>query len=364
MREIWILGATGRTGRAIAARLAAKDESLVLVGRDAARLRELAETVGEGSGKARVVAAGSVAEIGAEIGAEPAQGAPAVVVNTIGPFTDSALPIVRACPPGTHYVDVANELFAVTEMLALHDEAVAAGRSLVTGAGFGVLATESVVLTLCEGRPPAERVRVDALASVESEPGVIGAALAGSIIDSVAAGGRRYEHGRLVRARLGADFERFDLPDGSSAGTVGGPSGELEAARRASGAPFVVAASGAVPTGRVIRAVLPVVAALLSRPALGNAAKRRLARVRVSPRERSREFSWARAQVRWADGSTREGWLRAGDGMAFTATAAAEVASRLSRQEGRPGAYTPGALFGPDLAVQVGGHFVLDHAAP
>ncbi|WP_269855897.1 saccharopine dehydrogenase NADP-binding domain-containing protein [Streptomyces sp. RPT161] len=356
MNEIWILGATGWTGRAVAAELAASHGSPVLVGRDAARLRQLATTIG---GTSRTVVTGSVDAVVSQLAANR----PAVVVNTIGPFTETAPLIARACPPGTHYVDVANELLAVTGLLGLHDEAASSDRCLVTGAGFGVLATESVVLKMCEERPVPTRVRVDALAMVEAKPGRLGSALAGSIVDALAVGGRRYEHGQLVRARLGGDFERFTLPDGSTAQTVGGPSGELEAARRASGAPFVVAASGAVPTGRAVRAVLPAAAALLSLPALGNAAKRRLARVRVEPREQSRQFSWARARVQGPDGSIREGWLRAGEGMAFTASVAAEVASRLARDEGRPGAYTPGALFGPELAKKAGGRFLLDEGA-
>ena len=46
-------------------------------------------------------------------------------------------------------------------MLDLHEAAVAAGRTLVPGAGFGVAATESVVAMLCAGRPIPERVRTD-----------------------------------------------------------------------------------------------------------------------------------------------------------------------------------------------------------
>ncbi|WP_329366209.1 hypothetical protein OG896_16555 [Streptomyces sp. NBC_00669] len=406
MNEIWILGATGRTGRAIAALLAAGDAPLVLVGRDAVRLRELAGTIGgtsrtvvigpaagtegaagphgtadthgsadangtagnrgsartNGTGDARRGRTNGSAATVAAITAQLAAAAPAVVVNTIGPFTETALPIARACPPGTHYLDLANELLAVTGLLGLHDEAAADGRCLVTGAGFGVLATESVVLKLCAGRPAPARVRVDALAAVENEPGAIGAALAASIVDAISVGGRRYERGRLVSARLGGDFERFALPDGSAAHSAGGPSGELEAAHRASGAPFVVAASGAMPAGRAIRAVLPAAAFLLARRPLGNAVKRRFARVQVGPGERNREFSWARALVQDADGGHREGWLRAGDGMSFTAAVASEVASRLARGEGKPGAYTPGALFGPELAEAAGGTFLLDEA--
>jgi len=80
----------------------------------------------------------------------------------------------RACLPGSHYVDLANDIAAVSGLLGLHDEAVAAGRTPVTGAGFSVLATEAVVTKLCQGRPAPSAVRVDAVASVDSGAGVAG----------------------------------------------------------------------------------------------------------------------------------------------------------------------------------------------
>ncbi len=136
--EVWVLGATGRTGRAVAARLAATDVSPVLVGRDATRLTEASKSAGSG---ARTIVAASVASMIAEVRRQR----PAVVINTIGPFADTAVPIAQACLPGSHYVDLANDVIAASALLGLHEEAVAAGRILVTGAGFGVLATESVV---------------------------------------------------------------------------------------------------------------------------------------------------------------------------------------------------------------------------
>jgi hypothetical protein len=44
--------------------------------------------------------------------------------------------------------------------------------------------------------------------------------------------------------------------------------------------------------------------------------------------------------------------------MAFTVAVTADVAGRLARDQGRPGAYTPGALFGPSLAIDAGGKFI------
>ena len=195
--EVWVLGATGRTGRAVATRLHEAGVPLALVGRDRERLEGVVAELG---GAPRLLA-GTLGPALAKL----AQDAPAVVVNTVGPFTTTAPEVARACPPGTHYVDVANELPAVERVLELDRQAAAADQTFVTGAGFGVLATESVVLRLCEGQPPATRVRVDALASVATEPGVIGSALAGTIVEILSFGGRQVRQGRLVRSRFAAD---------------------------------------------------------------------------------------------------------------------------------------------------------------
>jgi short subunit dehydrogenase-like uncharacterized protein len=186
--EAWVLGATGRTGSAVAARLHAQGTPLVLVGRN----RERLETVAAGLDGTPQIMAGPLAAALAGL----RRAAPAVVVSTVGPFTTTAAEVAGACPPGTHYVDVANELPAVEHLLGLDRRAAAKGQTLVTGAGFGVLATESVLLRLCQDRPPAAEVRVDAVASVATEPGVLGAALAATIVQSLSYGGRQVRRGR------------------------------------------------------------------------------------------------------------------------------------------------------------------------
>jgi short subunit dehydrogenase-like uncharacterized protein len=297
------------------------------------------------------VVAGSPEEVLARLRAAR----PSVVVNTVGPFVRSAVPVLRACPPGTHYVDLSNELPATRAVLELHDELAGAGSCAVTGAGFGVLGTESATLALCAGRPAPVRLRVDAVPSVRSGGELLGEALAGSLVEALVAGGRVYAGGRLARARFGTAVEGVTLPDGTAVRTAAVPFAELEAAYRASGAPSVVSASSEVPGGRAAaRVALPVLAAVLAVPSLRRAAKRCLARVRVPEGGPAREHSWARAHGTWADGSTREVWLRA-DAMAFTTAVATEITLRLARAEGTPGAYTPGALFGPSLARAAGG---------
>ena len=350
--EVWILGATGRVGRAVAARLVESNIVPVLVGRDRERLSQLAAGPDK---ELRTLVAASPEEIATEI----SQQRPAIVINTIGPFTETTVLIARACLPYSHYIDLANDVISTSALLDLHEEAVAAGCTLVTGAGFGVLATESVVMKLCQDRPTPDRVRTDALASVEIEAGVFGEALAATIIDGLPYGGRYYKNGRLVRNQVGSDLANITLPDGSNVTSGSVPFGELVAAQRASGAPNVLAASSEIPTGPAVRAILPLVVALSHIKPLRTFAKRRLASLKLSARKRPREYSWGHASVQWPDGTDQQGWLRVGDAQAFTATVAAKVAEWLVQGKGRPGAYTPGALFGPELAEAAGGEFLV-----
>lgn len=347
--EIWILGATGRTGRAIAELLTAQGLTPTLVGRDRERLRK--------TGLAGpIVVADGVASIAAEITRQR----PRVVVNTIGDYGATATTIARAVMPGGHYVDLAADLVAIPRLLALHEDAVAAGSTLVTGAGFGVLATEALVAALCAGRPIPHRVQVDALASVASEGGAMGTAFAASIIDVLTTGGRRYENGRLTKSRLGADSRQITLPDGETVPAMAVPSGELHAAHAASNAPFVVATSSLGSISPAVRALLPILRVLLSVPALHRRAIARIARIEFKAAPRPRAHSWGHATIEWPDGTEREGWLRAGEGMDYTAAVVAEVAARLARGEAKPGAGTPAATFGPDLATVDGATFILD----
>ncbi|MBP2334165.1 short subunit dehydrogenase-like uncharacterized protein [Saccharothrix coeruleofusca] len=355
MTEVWILGGTGRSGRAIAAELRKRGIRPVLVGRDADRLAAAAE--GD-----RVVVAASVDEMAAEISRQR----PAVVVNTVGPFSTTAAPLARACLPASHYLDLANDLASFSTTLALDEAAATAGRTIVTGAGFGVTATESVVVKLCEGRPTPEQVRVDMIPSLAMEEGVVGEALAGTFVEGIPGvegggryQGRRYRDGRLAPARLGDEPTRFVLPDGATVTTSAMPLGELVAAQRASGAPDVLAASSEVPSSPVARTIMRLAMSLLAIGPVRTLAKRQLAAVKIKARPQPREYSWGHAVVRWADGTEREGWLRVGEAQAWTGVVPAEVVHRLLTGQGKPGFHTPAALFGSSLAEACGGEYFI-----
>lgn len=350
MQTIWILGATGRGGRAIASELAGTSAAdVVLVGRDPERLTAVRGSLGD---RTRTLVASGPAELAARITADK----PTVVVNTIGPFGETTGPLARACvAAGSHYVDLANELPPVQDLLSLDVDARTADVTLVTGAGFGVFATEVLVLELADGQPSASRATVAAMPTVDG----LGSAVLASVVDAVAYGGRRYRNGLLQRTRLGADHAWIPLPDLPAIPAIAVPTGELEAARRGSGAGNVLAFSSEVPSGRAVRAMLPALSALLSARPVHAGVQRLVSRTKMTPPAKSGDVSWAYARLEWPDGTHREAWLRTGEGYGFTAKVAAFTAMRLSDGRGRPGAFTPGALFGADLAREAGARIIV-----
>lgn len=346
--EVWILGATGRVGRALAERLSVRDEAkLALVSRTAEDLHRMAEPLGP---KVRALPLGDFCGMVDAVRREK----PRVVINLIGSYSDTAAELARACMPGGSYIDLANDLTSMQAMLDLHGEAVENQATLITGAGFGVLGTEAVVARICNGRPVPVSVRVDAVGSFASAEGVMGEAFADTSVGVITTGGRTYRDGRLVPTRLASHVRHLSLPDGTAATTATVPSGELLAARRISGAPNVDFTSALAPTSPALRAVLPVMTVLLRLRLLRRLMIKQLAMSKTRAAPRPRPHSWGHAVATWPDGSVREGWLRAGDAMEFTADALSVIATKLISEAAPYGAFTPAAAFGPEIAVAAG----------
>jgi hypothetical protein len=181
---------------------------------------------------------------------------------------------------------------------------------LVTGAGFGPAATETLVLRLVGqlGGVPA-RVRVAAAAQVTS----LGEGVRQTVSESLAEGAITYRDGQVVREPLGSGAAVLTF-GGSRRRMLPGPVGDLEAARRASGAPDVVA--------------------YIADPAARGSG--------------TRSRAWA--EVLGPSGEVAVAELAAGDGVRATAAIAAETTRRVLAGV-PPGAWTAGGLFGPALVT-------------
>jgi short subunit dehydrogenase-like uncharacterized protein len=305
--EVLLLGAAGNSGQLIAAELAARGVPVRLAGRRRGPLDDLARALAAGGAPAgvRVVDMSDAASL-----AEAISGT-GVVLSTVGPFARLAGPVIDAClAAGVSYVDIANEWPAVRALLDRDEQARAHAVTLVTGAGFGPAATETLVLRLVErtaGTP--ERVRVAAAAGVARQSDGVRQ----TIQESLPEGAITYRDGQLVREPLGSGATTVTF-GGAERQMLPGPVADLEAARLASGAPDVVA--------------------YIAGPAARAAG--------------TDSFTWA--EVTGPDGRAITAELRTGEGVRATAAIAAEVTRRVLAGA-KPGAWTAGQLLGAGLVT-------------
>ena len=215
MQKLMIYGATGYTGRLVAAE--AVDVGLwpVLAGRSAERLGALAgsfgpvadDESGRGSLETRVFGLDDPARIAAALADVD------VVLHCAGPFSRTALPMFEAClATGTHYVDITGEI-AVCEALAARDaEARDAGIMVLPAAGFDVVPSDCLIADLAARHPGGRVLRLGLAVRSGASRGTMK-----TVLESVNAIRIRRD-GRIRRVDAGSLRHDFDFGRGPARG--------------------------------------------------------------------------------------------------------------------------------------------------
>jgi len=135
--DLIVWGATGFTGRRIAADLAANEEvkagvTWAIAGRNQAKLEEVLSEIGEPDLPIILADSADQASLDAMVGRAK------VIIAAAGPFADFGSGVVAACAKhGTDYVDITGEKLWVRDMIEQHHEAAAAsGARIVPTCGF------------------------------------------------------------------------------------------------------------------------------------------------------------------------------------------------------------------------------------
>jgi short subunit dehydrogenase-like uncharacterized protein len=315
MQKTWMLyGAAGYTGNLIAARAVECGHRPVLAGRSALAVTSLAERLGL---EHRVL------DLEDAVALEAALGEVDLVLNAAGPFLHTAVPLAGAClRAGVHYLDISNELQVFRALYDLDEEAERVGVSIIPGVGFGVVATNCLGRYVSELVGGAHQLEVASrVASAQPGPGA-----AATMQENLPYGGWIRQGGRLVPKEFFTGVTTIGFPDGPCE-AMPVPTGDLEAAFHATGAPDVVAYAVSAP----------------ARDVTGSDDENDLSSA-------YRSFGWARATG--SDGATAEAWLQTGDSYAFTSAAAIRAVEETLAGS-KPGALSPAAAFGADFAFTI-----------
>lgn len=200
-RRALLYGATGYTGRGVAARLARDGAEVVLAGRDAGGVRDVAEPLGLDW---------TAADLSDPRGLAKALAGVDVVLHAAGPFEQTAAPMLEACLDArVHYLDLGGEWPVFMDLLARDSDARAAGIMVMPGVGLTIAATDCLLALAKRRQPDAVKLRLGV-----SRPEIVsrGTAVSAARLLSPRALIRR--DGRLTSLPAGALTHAFDFGDG------------------------------------------------------------------------------------------------------------------------------------------------------
>jgi short subunit dehydrogenase-like uncharacterized protein len=333
--SLLVYGAYGYTGELIARHAVERGLRPILAGRDRAKLEPLARELGC---QARPFALGDAAVVRRGI-----EGA-GVVLHCAGPFIHTHRPIMEAClAAGAHYLDITGEGPVFEAARAASAAAERAGVMLMPGTGFDVVPTDCMAAHLARRLPGARTIVLAFRALGRVSRGTARTAL--TLADLRPADPARHPHERT-----------FDFGEGPVR-CVSIAWGDLVTAPRSTGVEDVAVYMAAPRSRSALLRVMPYLAPALRLPGVGPLAAALLTRGRAGPdaATRARGRSLVHGEALDAAGRKVAARQRHGEGYAFTALSAVEIALRALRGEVKPGWQTPSSAYGPDLVLAIPG---------
>lgn len=199
---IAVYGATGYTGKLVAAELRRRGADFVLAGRNRAKLESVAEELG--GAETRSASLDDAAGLRQLL--EPC----AAVIAVAGPFQLHGEPLLRAAvESSTHYLDTTGEQpFMRRVFEEFGQPAERAGIALITAMGFDYVPGDMIAALTAEGMGPLEEVLL--AYSVKGFGASRGTAL--SAIGMLSGGDVEWREGRLAPASQKVSRGTFEFP--------------------------------------------------------------------------------------------------------------------------------------------------------
>jgi short subunit dehydrogenase-like uncharacterized protein len=334
--NVVVIGATGYTGRLVAAELQRQGQPVVLVGRREAALEQLASELGE-------LAIPMVGDVTSPESLAAVVGAGDVVINCAGPFSSLGPPVVQACiEAGTHYLDISGEQGFIREVYARFGPAAAeAGVVVAPAMAFEYALGDCAVALVAAGltRPLRSVDVIYAWADPITSRGT-----RRTVVRVLGRKGVILEDDELRRRPQGSRHRTVRISSGGTLHAVLFTSGEVLTVPRHVEAETVRAwAVLGSRTARILPFLAPAlpVAATALRPII-----ERLATRRPDPEPAQREASrfTIRAEIHDRNGLRRAIELRGRDPYALTAAIAVAGARRVLEADAPRGVLAPAEL--------------------
>ncbi|MDX1454100.1 MAG: saccharopine dehydrogenase NADP-binding domain-containing protein [Gammaproteobacteria bacterium] len=341
-----IYGAYGYTGKLIVAEAVRQGMKPMLAGRNADKLRALAE---------QFDLPWQACDIDDTDGLQKLLLPADAVLHCAGPFHRTVDAMLGAClATKTHYLDITGEIAVFERLAAANGEAQRAGITLLPGVGFDVVPTDCLAAHLKEKLPDASDLKLAFMGGGGMSRGTLL-----TMIDGLGEPGAMRENGRIVP--VPPAFDVIDVDFGSESGRpswscMSIPWGDVSTAFHSTGIPNILTYTAVPPSSIRKLKRSRWFGWLLRREFIRNLARKRIKAGKSGPsddtRAGSQTFVWGEA--RNAGGQVASARLVGDNGYSLTATAAVESARRMLTGTVSAGFQTPSRAFGADYILELG----------
>jgi short subunit dehydrogenase-like uncharacterized protein len=343
-----IYGANGYTGALIAREAKSRGKSPILAGRNEPQIATLRDEL---QLPARAFSLGSPTAI-----AEALRGI-SLVLNCAGPFSKTALPMMRACIAArVHYLDITGEIAVFESAHRLDAEAKPAGVVLCPGVGFDVVPTDCVALMLKRALPEATELALGFTMSGRN----MSKGTAKTLVESLGKSGRVRRGGLLVEFPVGRGTRRIDFGRGERL-AMPIPWGDVSTAYYTTGIPNITVYTPISPFSAAISRLNSVLAPLFRSAAAQNWLKSWVEKSVGGPDATTRKANrcWVWGEARDAEGHRKTIRITTLEGYSLTVVAALAVAEHVLANSVPGGFCTPAALMGADFVLTLPGTSML-----
>lgn len=342
MSKILIYGAYGYTGTLIAELAAEKNLPVVLSGRNAEKVRTLAERL-------------NLPWVAASLDDPKALAAAldgcCLVLHCAGPYVRTYRQMAEAClKHGVHYLDITGEIEVFEGLAAMDAQAKSAGVMLLPGVGFDVVPTDCTAARLKELLPDATHLEL----AFKSVGGGLSHGTASTMVMGLGQPSLQRQNGKIVPVPIGKYSVQADFGRGPVTAS-GIPWGDVSTAFYTTGIPNVSTYIGLPASGRRTLKMARYMGPLLRSKFVQKRAQARVEKAPAGPTDeaRGKSFSLVWGRARNAAGESKAIRLKTLNGYDLTAVAGLYIAEHVLQGKAEPGFRTPAGLFGSGLLHRV-----------
>ncbi len=343
MSKQWMIyGAYGYSGQLIAEEAVRRGLKPIIAGRDSDKVKALADRLAL---EPRVFDLSEVSAVKNSLRDVD------VVIHCAGPFSATSAPMIEACVrSGTHYFDITGEIsvFEHAHSPAVNHKAKEAGIVVCPGAGFDVIPTDCVALTLSEALPDATHLTLAFAGGSALSPGT-----AKTSIEGLAEGGKIRQGGKIVST--GVLLRKIDLGRGlKQAMSIAW--GDVSTAFHTTGikniSVFIPASDKTVRMVRLAQLLRPALRMEMVQNFLKKQMEKRIKGPDSGVRQRNRSNIWG--EVKNAKGQVRYARLETANGYDVTVYGPLAIVEHyLAHGFKASGSITPAKLMGKDFISQL-----------